>query len=133
MDPLDDGLVSSELWPPILDLLHTNQLPVAKYCWTMDAMEKQPMETQSHNPKLQGPDPLCWMISVKTTSNHITSKSKVVSRGNAEIFTDQLGPFFIKDTKSSSHTFLYHICLSEYHPFPLRDGDFFQLGINYQV
>ncbi|KAA1083193.1 hypothetical protein PGTUg99_000237 [Puccinia graminis f. sp. tritici] len=66
----------------------------------------------------------------------IAFKSKVVSRGHADIFTDPSGSFFIKDTKSSSGTFLNHIRLSapgvESRPFPLRDGDVLQLGVDYQ-
>ncbi|KAG0142526.1 hypothetical protein CROQUDRAFT_97406 [Cronartium quercuum f. sp. fusiforme G11] len=70
------------------------------------------------------------------TDFRIAFKSKVVSRGHADIFTDQQGNFFIKDTKSSSGTFLNHIRLSspggESKPFPLRDGDVLQLGVDYQ-
>lgn len=66
----------------------------------------------------------------------IAFKSKVVSRGHADIYTDANGNFFIKDTKSSSGTFLNHIRLSgpgnESRPFPLRDGDVLQLGVDYQ-
>ncbi|KAG2182553.1 hypothetical protein INT43_007484 [Umbelopsis isabellina] len=67
--------------------------------------------------------------------NRITFKSKVVSRGHAEIWTEQ-GKFYIKDTKSSSGTFLNHIRLSppnsESRPFQLKDGDVVQLGVDYQ-
>lgn len=70
------------------------------------------------------------------SDNRIAFKSKVVSRGHADIFTDPNGNFFIKDTKSSSGTFLNHIRLSapggESKPFPLRDGDVLQLGVDYQ-
>ncbi|KAK4700068.1 E3 ubiquitin-protein ligase DMA1/2, partial [Phenoliferia sp. Uapishka_3] len=66
----------------------------------------------------------------------IAFKSKVVSRGHAEIWSDDSGKFFIKDTKSSSGTFLNHIRLSgpgaESRPFPLKDGDVLQLGVDYQ-
>lgn len=66
----------------------------------------------------------------------IAFKSKVVSRGHAEIWCDDSGKFFIKDTKSSSGTFLNHIRLSgpgsESRPFPLKDGDILQLGVDYQ-
>lgn len=44
--------------------------------------------------------------------------------------------FFIRDTKSSSGTFLNHIRLSapntESKPFQIRDGDIIQLGVDYQ-
>ncbi|KAK4051220.1 hypothetical protein OIV83_003042 [Microbotryomycetes sp. JL201] len=66
----------------------------------------------------------------------IAFKSKVVSRGHAEIWVDDAGKFFIKDTKSSSGTFLNHIRLSapnvESRAFPLKDGDVLQLGVDYQ-
>ncbi|KAI1316343.1 hypothetical protein EDD11_010057 [Mortierella claussenii] len=67
--------------------------------------------------------------------NRITFKSKVVSRGHAEIFTEH-GKFYIRDTKSSSGTFLNHARLSppgvESKPTPLKDGDVVQLGVDYQ-
>lgn len=73
---------------------------------------------------------------INLNDNRIAFKSKVVSRGHADIFTDPSGQFFIKDTKSSSGTFLNHIRLSapggESKPFPLRDGDVLQLGVDYQ-
>jgi pSer/pThr/pTyr-binding forkhead associated (FHA) protein len=66
----------------------------------------------------------------------IAFKSKVVSRGHADIWCDNGGKFFIKDTKSSSGTFLNHIRLSgpgaESRPFPVKDGDILQLGVDYQ-
>lgn len=62
-------------------------------------------------------------------------KSKVVSRAHAELWLEH-GKFFIKDTKSSSGTFLNHLRLSpagqESKPFQLRDGDILQLGVDYQ-
>ncbi|KAF9437535.1 hypothetical protein BGZ76_000351 [Entomortierella beljakovae] len=68
-------------------------------------------------------------------SNRVTFKSKVVSRGHAEIFTDK-GKFYIRDTKSSSGTFLNHARLSppgvESKPTQLKDGDVVQLGVDYQ-
>ncbi|KAF9933035.1 hypothetical protein FBU30_006711 [Linnemannia zychae] len=67
--------------------------------------------------------------------NRVTFKSKVVSRGHAEIFTEQ-GKFYIRDTKSSSGTFLNHARLSppgvESKPTLLKDGDVIQLGVDYQ-
>lgn len=66
----------------------------------------------------------------------IAFKSKVVSRGHAEIWVDESGKFFIRDTKSSSGTFLNHIRLAgpnvESRPLPLKDGDVLQLGVDYQ-
>ncbi|RIA83991.1 hypothetical protein C1645_742686 [Glomus cerebriforme] len=67
--------------------------------------------------------------------NRVTFKSKVVSRGHAEIWSEG-GKFLIRDTKSSSGTFLNHNRLSppgaESKPFPLKDGDIVQLGVDYQ-
>ncbi|CAG8443192.1 6200_t:CDS:2 [Funneliformis caledonium] len=67
--------------------------------------------------------------------NRVTFKSKVVSRGHAEIWCEG-GKFFIRDTKSSSGTFLNHNRLSapglESKAIPLKDGDVVQLGVDYQ-
>lgn len=69
-------------------------------------------------------------------SNKLAFKSKVVSRAHAEIWCEGGGKFFIKDTKSSSGTFLNHVRLSaaaaDSRPFELRDGDTLQLGVDYQ-
>ncbi|KAH6909753.1 cytoplasmic protein [Coprinopsis sp. MPI-PUGE-AT-0042] len=69
-------------------------------------------------------------------SNKLAFKSKVVSRAHAEIWVEHGGKFLIKDTKSSSGTFLNHIRLSpantESKPFQLKDGDILQLGVDYQ-
>ncbi|OCH93216.1 SMAD/FHA domain-containing protein [Obba rivulosa] len=69
-------------------------------------------------------------------SNKLAFKSKVVSRAHAEIWCEAGGRFFIKDTKSSSGTFLNHVRLSpansESRPSELRDGDLLQLGVDYQ-
>lgn len=69
-------------------------------------------------------------------SNKLAFKSKVVSRAHAEIWAETGGRFFIKDTKSSSGTFLNHVRLSpantESRPNEIRDGDLLQLGVDYQ-
>ncbi|CAL1711237.1 unnamed protein product [Somion occarium] len=69
-------------------------------------------------------------------SNKLAFKSKVVSRAHAEIWVESGGKFFIKDTKSSSGTFLNHVRLSaansESRPNELKDGDLLQLGVDYQ-
>ncbi|OBZ78257.1 putative E3 ubiquitin-protein ligase dma1 [Grifola frondosa] len=69
-------------------------------------------------------------------SNKLAFKSKVVSRAHAEIWVEAGGRFFIKDTKSSSGTFLNHIRLSaannESRPYEIKDGDLLQLGVDYQ-
>ncbi|OMH84183.1 E3 ubiquitin-protein ligase DMA2 [Zancudomyces culisetae] len=72
---------------------------------------------------------------VSTHKNKIAFKSKVVSRSHAEIWTEG-GVFYIKDTKSSSGTFLNNMRLCppgvESRPFQLKDGDTLQLGVDYQ-
>ncbi|KAH8110234.1 SMAD/FHA domain-containing protein, partial [Phellopilus nigrolimitatus] len=69
-------------------------------------------------------------------TNKLAFKSKVVSRAHAEVWCETGGSFFIKDTKSSSGTFLNHIRLSapntDSRRFPLKDGDVLQLGVDYQ-
>ncbi|THG94421.1 hypothetical protein EW145_g8142 [Phellinidium pouzarii] len=69
-------------------------------------------------------------------TNKLAFKSKVVSRAHAEVWCESGGKFFIKDTKSSSGSFLNHIRLSapnaDSNPFPLKDGDVLQLGVDYQ-
>lgn len=69
-------------------------------------------------------------------SSRIAFKSKVVSRGHSELWCEPGGKFFIRDTKSSSGTFLNHIRLSapnaESRPFAIKDGDVIQLGVDYQ-
>ncbi|KAJ7835719.1 SMAD/FHA domain-containing protein [Mycena olivaceomarginata] len=77
--------------------------------------------------------------------NTIAFNSKVVSRVHVEIWV-QVGNgncrqgggirFFIRDTKSSSGTFLNHVRLSpantESRPHQVKDGDILQLGVDYQ-
>lgn len=69
-------------------------------------------------------------------SNKLAFKSKVVSRTHAEIWAENGGKFYIRDTKSSSGTFLNHVRLSpansESRPHELKDGDILQLGVDYQ-
>ncbi|WVW85368.1 hypothetical protein I302_107406 [Kwoniella bestiolae CBS 10118] len=70
------------------------------------------------------------------TSGKVAFKSKVVSRGHAEIWCEEGGKFYIRDTSSSSGTFLNHIRLSspntDSRPTMLNDGDILQLGVDYQ-
>ncbi|KAN0130070.1 SMAD/FHA domain containing protein [Lactarius tabidus] len=69
-------------------------------------------------------------------SNKLAFKSKVVSRAHAEVWCELGGKFYIKDTKSSSGTFLNHVRLSaanqDSRPHELKDGDTLQLGVDYQ-
>ncbi|KAJ7187727.1 hypothetical protein GGX14DRAFT_610447 [Mycena pura] len=74
------------------------------------------------------------------STSKIAFKSKVVSRAHAEVWVEEspgIGPkFFIRDTKSSSGTFLNHVRLSaantESRPNQIKDGDILQLGVDYQ-
>ncbi|KAJ7688038.1 hypothetical protein B0H17DRAFT_901569, partial [Mycena rosella] len=73
------------------------------------------------------------------STNKIAFKSKVVSRAHAEVWVEPsaAGPaFFIRDTKSSSGTFLNHVRLSpantESRAHQIKDGDILQLGVDYQ-
>lgn len=70
------------------------------------------------------------------TSHKLAFKSKVVSRAHAEIWAEVGGKFYIKDTKSSSGTFLNHVRLSpantESKPHQIKDGDVLQFGVDYQ-
>ena len=69
-------------------------------------------------------------------SNKLAFRSKVVSRAHAEIWVELGGKFYVKDTKSSSGTFLNHVRLSpantESRPCQIKDGDILQLGVDYQ-
>jgi hypothetical protein len=69
------------------------------------------------------------------SSAPIGFKSKVVSRRHCEFWYED-GQWFIKDVKSSSGTFLNHVRLSspatESKPFPVKDGDIVQLGIDFK-
>ncbi|KAH7100803.1 hypothetical protein BKA62DRAFT_234228 [Auriculariales sp. MPI-PUGE-AT-0066] len=73
--------------------------------------------------------------AVTHSNNKLAFRSKVVSRGHAEIWLED-ATFYIRDTKSSSGTFLNHIRLAppntESRPFALKDGDILQLGVDYQ-
>ncbi|KAI8378931.1 hypothetical protein BD560DRAFT_388984 [Blakeslea trispora] len=71
------------------------------------------------------------------TPNCMSFKSKVVSRCHCEIFVDgNDGKIYLRDTKSSSGTFLNHIRLSpagsESRPTEICDGDIVQLGVDFQ-
>ncbi|KAI8991674.1 hypothetical protein BDF20DRAFT_845779 [Mycotypha africana] len=60
-------------------------------------------------------------------------QSKVVSRNHCEIYVDNDGKVFLRDTKSSTGTFLNHIKVgSEDEPKELQHNDIIQLGENFQ-
>ncbi|CAO3642098.1 unnamed protein product [Mucor hiemalis] len=68
--------------------------------------------------------------------NCMSFKSKVVSRCHCEVWVETDGKLYIRDTKSSSGTFLNHVRLSpagnESRPVELSDGDIVQLGVDFQ-
>ncbi|RCI03691.1 hypothetical protein CU098_002281, partial [Rhizopus stolonifer] len=69
--------------------------------------------------------------------NCMSFKSKVVSRCHCEVFVDEHdGKMYVRDTKSSSGTFLNHVRLSpagnESKPVEIHDGDIIQLGVDFQ-
>lgn len=70
-----------------------------------------------------------------STAAPVGFKSKVVSRRHCEFWVAD-GQWFIKDVKSSSGTFLNHVRLSppntESRPYPVKDGDIVQLGIDFK-
>ena len=74
--------------------------------------------------------------TVNRQQTRVTFKSKVVSRLHAEMWCDTGGKVYIRDTRSSSGTFLNHVRLSPpgvlSRAFPLKDGDVLQFGIDYQ-
>ncbi|KAI9495324.1 hypothetical protein BDB00DRAFT_870474 [Zychaea mexicana] len=67
--------------------------------------------------------------------NRISFRNKVISRRHAVIWT--VGhKFYIRDTRSSSGTFLNNVRLcaanKESKTFPLKDGDILQLGVDFR-
>ncbi|KAG9081326.1 hypothetical protein FRC06_005641 [Ceratobasidium sp. 370] len=76
------------------------------------------------------------LASRQPESTKIAFKSKVVSRAHAEVWCTAGGKFMIRDTQSSSGTFLNHTRLSAPNiasrPQELHDGDIVQLGVDYQ-
>ncbi|KAI9003481.1 hypothetical protein DFJ74DRAFT_626270 [Hyaloraphidium curvatum] len=72
---------------------------------------------------------------VTVEDGFIGYKSKVVSRSHAEIWVKD-GQLYFKDIGSSSGTFLNRMRLSpsgrESRPYPLKDSDVIQLGVDYQ-
>ncbi|KAI7868784.1 hypothetical protein BDF14DRAFT_1790865 [Spinellus fusiger] len=68
--------------------------------------------------------------------NHVSFKSKVVSRTHCEIRVENDGKLYLRDTKSSSGTFINHTRLSpanqESKLTEIKNGDIVQLGVDYQ-
>ncbi|KAG9080921.1 hypothetical protein FRC07_014739, partial [Ceratobasidium sp. 392] len=86
-------------------------------------------------------EPRLWISGLlyaarQPESTKIAFRSKVVSRAHAEIWCIAGGKFLIRDTSSSSGTFLNHTRLSapniQSRPQELHDGDIIQLGVDYQ-
>ncbi|ORX46897.1 hypothetical protein BCR36DRAFT_413842 [Piromyces finnis] len=73
--------------------------------------------------------------AAQASKESIWFQSKVVSRSHAEIWAKDC-QVYLKDVGSSSGTFLNRMRLSpsnkESRPYPLKDGDIIQLGIDYQ-
>ncbi|KNC99875.1 uncharacterized protein SPPG_05247 [Spizellomyces punctatus DAOM BR117] len=69
-------------------------------------------------------------------TDYIYFKSKVVSRHHAEFWIGRDGQVYLKDTASSSGTFLNRLRLSpsgkESRPYPVKSGDVIQMGVDYQ-
>ncbi|KAI9355072.1 hypothetical protein DFJ73DRAFT_623719, partial [Zopfochytrium polystomum] len=67
--------------------------------------------------------------------SNVVFKSKVVSRDHIEIFVSDDGQIMVRDVGSSSGTFLNRLRLSpsgrESRPYPLKNGDLIQLGVDY--
>ncbi|TFK95220.1 SMAD/FHA domain-containing protein, partial [Pterulicium gracile] len=79
---------------------------------------------------------LAALAAASQSSSKLAFRSKVVSRAHAELWVDAEGKFWIRDTKSSSGTFLNGVRLSvageESKEWCVRDGDMIQLGVDYQ-
>ena len=73
--------------------------------------------------------------AAQASKESIWFQSKVVSRSHAEIWAKDC-QVYLRDVGSSSGTFLNRMRLSpsnkESRPYPLKDGDIIQLGIDYQ-
>ncbi|KAJ3320790.1 hypothetical protein HDV06_004801 [Boothiomyces sp. JEL0866] len=73
--------------------------------------------------------------STNQNTEPVWFKSKVVSRSHAEIWLKE-GQIYLRDAGSSSGTFLNKLRLSPANkisrPYPLKEGDVIQLGVDYQ-
>ncbi|KAI8902793.1 hypothetical protein BC833DRAFT_616325 [Globomyces pollinis-pini] len=74
-------------------------------------------------------------VEEKNSTEAVWFKSKVVSRSHAEFWLKD-GQIYLRDVGSSSGTFLNKLRLSPANkmsrPYPIRDGDIVQLGVDYQ-
>ncbi|WFD22418.1 hypothetical protein MEQU1_001088 [Malassezia equina] len=75
-------------------------------------------------------------VVIGESKTWVAFQSKVVSRLHAEIWCGEGGKVYLRDTKSSSGTFVNRIRLSPpgvlSRAFEVRDGDIVQFGIDYQ-
>lgn len=96
------------------------------------ALHFEPMERKVNS---RSPIKIGRFNEKSTNRTSISFKSKVVSRTHAEIWCEG-GNWYIKDTKSSSGTFINHIRLSppgqESPPTMLADDDSIQFGIDFR-
>lgn len=101
-----------------------------------DGMNESPCSDNEfdnlHNDSLN-----CHLVGINDVKlvNNVWFKSKVVSRSHAEMWWRD-GQLYLRDTGSSSGTFLNRLRLSPSgkgsRPYPLKDSDIIQLGIDYQ-
>lgn len=75
-------------------------------------------------------------VMVGENKTCVAFQSKVVSRLHAEIWCGEDGKIYLRDTKSSSGTFVNRLRLSPpgvlSHSYEIKDGDIVQFGIDYQ-
>ena len=75
-------------------------------------------------------------VIVGENKTYVAFQSKVVSRLHAEIWCGEGGKVYLRDTKSSSGTFVNRLRLSPpgalSHSHEIKDGDIVQFGIDYQ-
>lgn len=81
-------------------------------------------------------DPPLWIGRFTHSPFHLDKlafRTNVISRNHAEIWVEAGGKFYIRDTGSSSGTFLNYRRLSEANlasePFQIKNGDVLQLGV----
>ncbi|KAI8364001.1 SMAD/FHA domain-containing protein [Choanephora cucurbitarum] len=104
---------------------------IANRCFVFDVVDR---ELERGGPVLK-----LGRYSDRTiVSDRLSFKSKVVSRYHAEIWLSDIdGKIYIKDSGSSSGTFVNHIRLTAANtestsPHEIMDGDLIQLGVDYK-
>ncbi|WFD18830.1 hypothetical protein MCAP1_001041 [Malassezia caprae] len=85
---------------------------------------------------MDGPGLMRQPVMVSENKTCVAFQSKVVSRLHAEIWCGEGGKIYLRDTKSSSGTFVNRLRLSPpgvlSRSFEIKDGDIVQFGIDYQ-